>query len=101
MTQFSWTGKCPAWTGSSFAKKSTRGEFRPANSPAHRNGELLTKTVVIMKLLVVHAEFVDQLRQLHVIATVPRNIQHLALPEPFDGLQTFRRFLDSERGRGD
>jgi hypothetical protein len=52
-----------------------------------------------MQLPVMRAVFVDELRDLHVVAAIFRDLREFAFFEPFDRLQTFRRFFHAE-GRG-
>jgi len=54
-----------------------------------------------VQLFVDVAVLVDQLRDLHVVAAILSNFQHLPLPEPFNCLQAFGGFLDSQGGGGD
>ena len=69
--------------------------------PINWHGEFFTKTINIMKLAIEGAVFVDQARELHVIAAIFGDVEQLTFAEPLNGLEAFGGFLDAERGGGD
>jgi hypothetical protein len=69
--------------------------------PLHRDSEFFAEAVVVMEFAVGDAVFVDHFGELDVEAAVFGDLHELALAEPFDGLETFRRFFETEGGGGD
>ena len=49
-----------------------------------------------MDLPVMAAVFMDEFSQLHVVATIFRDVQKATVFEPADCLQSFRRFFHAE-----
>jgi hypothetical protein len=58
-------------------------------SPANGDRQFFAEAIVVMKLAILDAVFVDEFGELHIVTAILGDFEHFALPEPVNGLQPF------------
>src|ERR1019366_2053906 len=69
--------------------------------PLYRDRHLLSEAVMVMKLVVLNAEFVHQAGDLHIVAAIFGDIEQLAFLKPLNGLQALGGLFHADRRGGD